>query len=71
MQNIPRDNLLNEKYFVTTTEQFYEWLTVLKPHQFDNQSCCLLQRHGQCTRKTMLRYMVISLQFRKTLFSEL
>ena len=53
MQNILRDNLLNENYFVTTTEQF------------DNQSCCLLQRHGQCTRKTMLRNMIISLQFRK------
>ena len=69
MQNILRDNLLNEKYFVTTTENLYERLTVLKPHQFDNQSCCLLQRHGQCTQKTMLRNMIISLQFReKTLF---
>ena len=41
-------------------------LTVLKPHQFDNQSCCLLRRHGQCTRKTMLRNMIISLQLKKT-----
>ena len=37
----------------------------LKPHQSDNQSCCLLQRYGQCTRKTMFRNMIISVQFRK------
>ena len=65
MQNILRDNLFNKKYFVTTTEQFYERLTALKPHQFDNQSCCLLQRHGQCTRKTMPRNIIISPQFSK------
>ena len=40
-------------------------ITVPKPRQFDNQSCCLLMRHGQCTRKTMLDNMLISLQFRK------
>ena len=37
----------------------------VKLHQVDNQSCCLLQRHGQCTQKTMLRNMIISLQFRE------
>ena len=65
MQNILRENLLNENYLVTTPNNLYERLTVLKPHQFDNQSCCLLYRHGQCTRKTMPHDMIISLQFRK------
>ena len=41
---------------------------MLKPHQFDNQSCCLLQRHGLCTRKTMLGNMIISLQLKKRYF---
>ena len=43
----------------------YQRLPVLKPHQFDNKILCLLKRHGQCIRKTILHNIIISLQFRK------